>query len=379
MDSSQSVVDKIMAVLNATELAISDPHQTRIDTAMAKGRRRRRTQAFGVVALVLGLSAGILLPLALLSPLRESETNGVPGATVGRAPHLRKLPQGWSAVQRNEPLGELVLAANFGLPVNATASSVAGMMPETGIVLAVQQVTSACPCTGFRPTPLPLRVEESDVRGFGRHSTVSLALEVDSEFLVIYAELGKAEPSVDQLNDVNRVLGEFTFDAGPSTSDLDPSAELPPTFAGPSLSVATTVAYPQGEWAPITWASTSPFSAADLLSVARTGVLPFRPEKTLAELASSDFVIVGTYVAADPTTGSGPNVNFPDRELPLQLTDAEVRHTWEGQVDPQIPEYVIWAATDSRLLDVRLYFGSLQPSADVTAEAQEALNSMTLN
>ncbi len=61
-------------------------------------------------------------------------------------------------------------------------------------------------------------------------------------------------------------------------------------------------------------------------------------------------VVVGLF----PPTEATPGPVFPPRQLPLQLSDFEIRPSWEGQVSPNIPEYRLWAPVGGRDVDVAI-------------------------
>ena len=381
MEPTERIVARVMADLRREESHIAEPGNAAIQLAVTKGRRRRTVQRLGVGALILGLAVGIVVPLALLLPLTPTGNHTEPGASRNAlAVHLAHVPNGWSLVERQNPLGAHVIAANHSIPSEpVSASALVSNNPRGGIVVSIQQVTSGCPCTGFTDSSLPLRLSPEDIQTIGGYAHFLSAVRVGSEYLVVYGAFGRSSVGAGQLAQLNQALARLTFAAKPSTSGTDVSgAAAPPTFSDPMLNVASTASYSGSESTPITWASDFPFAGSDIAPVAEYGTLAFRPESSLAHLPQDGFIIIASYVEPDPTTPPGPNDNFPPRSLPLKLDDAEVRLSWEGQLSPSIPEYVIWAYVDGHLLDVRVYFGSLHPSAEASAAAQEALNSMRL-
>src|SRR5205823_11692194 len=117
-----------------------------------------------------------------------------------------------------------------------------------------------------------------------------------------------------------------------------------------------------------------PIRASDLASEAVIDRLPFQPGETVKALPPDGVVAI----ASEGPAGTGPNPNFPPRPLPLQVSDADVRLSWEGQIAPNVPEYVLWRQVDGWNLDVRLYFGTLHPDPATLAAAQEELNRLSL-
>jgi hypothetical protein len=128
---------------------------------------------------------------------------------------------------------------------------------------------------------------------------------------------------------------------------------------------------------PLAWASTVPFDRADLDEARDAGSLGFFPRQTLLGLEEDDVVVV----AALSGHGSYPNEptgSLPAGTLPLSLDEADVRGNWEGQVAQNIPQYVLWRTVDGWQVDVRVYFGTQEPSAETLALAQAELDRLTL-
>ncbi len=101
----------------------------------------------------------------------------------------------------------------------------------------------------------------------------------------------------------------------------------------------------------------------------------YEPEATLKTLPP-DGVLILAWFSDRPVSPNNPN--FPSGTLPLRLSDAQVARSWEGQVAPNVPQYLIEATVDGRSLDVRVYFGTLSPSASTLQTAQRELNGMQL-
>ncbi|HXF71320.1 MAG TPA: hypothetical protein VNO79_01750 [Actinomycetota bacterium] len=94
---------------------------------------------------------------------------------------------------------------------------------------------------------------------------------------------------------------------------------------------------------PTAWAANVPFAPEDRSYFAPDGYLRWssRPGETMRTLPPEGIVIV---VGLFPPTEATPGPVFPPRQLPLQLSDFEVRPSWEGQVSPDVPEYRLWAS-----------------------------------
>ena len=99
------------------------------------------------------------------------------------------------------------------------------------------------------------------------------------------------------------------------------------------------------------------------------GELPF---ETLKHLPKSGVIVwVGAY--RRPPWG-----HFPAGSLPPQLGDADVRTGWEGQPNPDAPEYLILRYVNGYNLETRVYFGTQHPSDEQASRAQEELDRLEL-
>jgi hypothetical protein len=58
--------------------------------------------------------------------------------------------------------------------------------------------------------------------------------------------------------------------------------------------------------------------------------------------------------------------------------DADVRHSIEGQPNPDVPEYVLWQRVNGFVLDVRVFFGSQEPIDAVVSDAQAELERLAV-
>ncbi|MEO8477780.1 MAG: hypothetical protein ABI572_12145 [Actinomycetota bacterium] len=129
---------------------------------------------------------------------------------------------------------------------------------------------------------------------------------------------------------------------------------------------------------PRSWASSVGFASEDGIS---NGTIPVGantlPESTLAALPPDGIVIVA--MLGLPKDTSSPDPRYPDAVLPLQLSDAEIAHSWEGQSNLNVPVYRIGTTLpDGTKLDVRVYFGSQHPGQATLSEAQAELDTLSL-
>jgi len=97
------------------------------------------------------------------------------------------------------------------------------------------------------------------------------------------------------------------------------------------------------------------------------------PQRTLRRLPPDGVVITATLFPPGPWSAG-----FRKRTLPLSLSDADVRHGWEGQPASNVPEYVLWQQVNGSLLDVRVYFSTQHPSKDLATRAQAELARLTV-
>jgi len=166
-------------------------------------------------------------------------------------------------------------------------------------------------------------------------------------------------------------------------SDAPTPAEFAPRAFAPAdgwhtISTSTDPRVVDPEAAPTAWAANVPFDPSDLAGRTANGALTdaYFPSNTMKSLPKEGVVIVASL--AGRRAGASPNVNFQARTLPLRLSDAQVLDSWEGQVAPNVPEYRLLATVDGRWLEVRVYFGTLAPSASTLQAAQEELSRLQL-
>jgi len=94
------------------------------------------------------------------------------------------------------------------------------------------------------------------------------------------------------------------------------------------------------------------------------------PEETMKRLPPEGIVVWACSYVAGPNGAS----NFSPATLPLHLSEADVQAAWEGQPNPDVPQYVLWRSANGYDLDVRVFFGTEHPPAQRLAEAQTELD-----
>jgi hypothetical protein len=151
--------------------------------------------------------------------------------------------------------------------------------------------------------------------------------------------------------------------ATPSVVADDPPAPEFGFAVAPDWHTSSTGLYPEAPQVPSVTASTIPVADP-------AGSLP---TETLKRLPADGIVIM--VAAYTPWAGLE---DFPLRELPPQLGDANVREDWEGQPNPDAPEYLIQSTVKGFYLEVRVFFGTQRPSDEQASRAQTELAKLHL-
>jgi hypothetical protein len=371
----------------------------------SRALRVRRVVAGAVAVSVIGL--GIGLPLAALSRLGRGD-EGTPSAGPTHAIDLSiQVPDGWDSRLVTQYTGDLALeVANFPLPDDGVAFEDRGWgsISTKDVVLTVVDQTSqivppevdvgeaaAYRDEDFQPVndPVAFGTEHFGARFEGTQPGHALALRdvrVDGVPLTIWAEFGTDPAQPILIEAVNDILATLDVTAGPAPGPTIGAAPeegevgWPPPVFEPAAGwyTATTGAVdPDDHAAPLSWAASVPFSEEDLAVSREAGGLTFYPAGTLRALPEDGVVIIAAIINPGEAPAEPTDV-LPDASLPLELADAEVRLAWEGQVAENVPEYVLWRTVDGWQLDVRLYFGTLEPSADTVDAAQDQLSRLQL-
>ena len=107
------------------------------------------------------------------------------------------------------------------------------------------------------------------------------------------------------------------------------------------------------------------------------------PRAAHADLTVQDLPAEGIVITASARRSSADatydDSGAPERSLPLDLADADVRPSFEAQPNPSVPEYLLWQRVDGYFLDVRVFFGTQEPGAAQLAEAQAELARLVLS
>jgi hypothetical protein len=180
---------------------------------------------------------------------------------------------------------------------------------------------------------------------------------------------------------------------GRSSDDLSPSTAVPavPATAPSGRRAQAHVPQRRTEWPPALqpeqgWFIESsgplprgtrqvPFAAAS--TIAFVDGPRYYPTSTAKALPPDGAVIHASF--PDPHDHPRHNVNFPRLSGMPRVSDFQVRLRWEGQVAPNVPEYVLWTEIHRQLLDLRIWFGTLHPAASTLALADRELKTLSVS
>jgi len=139
----------------------------------------------------------------------------------------------------------------------------------------------------------------------------------------------------------------------------------PPSFA-PASGWVTTTTGPTRWVAPQVWAATvgSPLAGVD----------PLQVYGRLRRLGPNGILVGATTIARGPL----PRGDFPRAKLPLRLSSFRVDRGWEGQPAARIQQRLRFVTVGRWRLDLRVYFGTQQPSRALLREAQAELSRLRL-
>lgn len=167
---------------------------------------------------------------------------------------------------------------------------------------------------------------------------------------------------------VGTAIGAVVLPAGSgSTRSTYPGPTFTPAAGWTTLETGPVPANP--DQAPVAWATNVPLAA---------GANPFGIPYPQIEALPPDGIVVLAVLPAPEVDPAPEGAPYVDRELPLQLSDAEVRPLWEGQPSPSVPAYVLWSRVNDQWLDVRVYFGTQDPSRALLDEAQRELDRLVI-
>jgi hypothetical protein len=176
----------------------------------------------------------------------------------------------------------------------------------------------------------------------------------------------------------------------PGVTQPPPRAQ--PSGAGGKSSISPTFSHNEG-WSvrtggvlvpgsrglPMAIAANVPLARQDVAFIAANGLSESAPTATLSSLQPRGVVILAVLPFPFGGRPAPPHFgDFPDRSLPLQLSDARVNRQWQSQPRQDSPEYDIWGRVEGTYVEVSVYFGTPRPSAATYASAQAELARLVL-
>lgn len=195
------------------------------------------------------------------------------------------------------------------------------------------------------------------------HAVAVRSFSLAGRWFDLWVEFGADPAPAGRVEEANRVLAGLDVEDGDFyPGSLEPArfSEAGGWFVGTSGSRQRG---PDNEFA-TAWAATIPY---------RNGPYELPPFATLEALPRDGILI---WVSLFRTPLFAPR--WQPVPEPFRLDDAEVLPIWEGQVR-DIPEYRIWTQVRGQYeVDLRVYFGRPDPTAEMLASAQAMLDLLEL-
>ncbi|MDP9227095.1 MAG: hypothetical protein M3P18_25265, partial [Actinomycetota bacterium] len=101
------------------------------------------------------------------------------------------------------------------------------------------------------------------------------------------------------------------------------------------------------------------------------------PRGILASLPP-DGVLISAAMLMPDKFPARPGPNFPQRALPLQLSQAQRQSYWETQPAKNVPQFLLLGVVKRQYVDVRVFFGTQHPSLRTLQAAQQELNNLRI-
>lgn len=388
--------DRIRSLIREGQHRVSAPPPDLEQVLRGARLRRMRRNLVGV--LVAGLVAvSILLPLGLLSVIGKDRSSPVQTPGGGKSPSPSApnriaaygiqvdLPESWDGrlSYTTSDFGPFLRAGSFPLPESDIGFHMAASqaMGSDDVVIVLQEFVGICPCVGLEPVDLPLAIAPDDFFSWPGlrqdHAYAERLVVVDDRHFSLWAEFGTTPAPDPALAQVNEILSTLLIDTDapePVPSEIPGEAYPAPAFQSASgWNVASTGTVTDLTFeTPLAWASSVPFPADDLAIAVREGTLTSVPDHTLQALPSDAILIVASWWLPE-----SPDPQFEVRQFPLRLSDAEVLVDVEG-IPQNIATYRIRSRINDRYVEVEVYFGTVNPDAEVLALAQEELERLQL-
>jgi hypothetical protein len=333
-----------------------------IETSVQRGRQLARRRA---IAKWLGAGiaiAAVLAPLWALSPLTTNTKKTVGDGDERQAGSWAPPPETQFSIEMpNQPGWSSMALRSQGYPSIAMANFERNDLDESllnavrhegddAVALSIHLLVP-CDCVGALDLD-SLGVEEMR----GRLTADGLLFSHHGVTLLAHATFGSVSPTASLVDEVRHVLkGVGVSEA----SAEQPANGIPsPRFREKTGWYALSSAA-KPTFLPLTWLSTKPFAIPDVQASEPPGML-VSPYDSLVDLGPDDVFITASYPYGDQMEPASPV--FPERQLPVTLEEADSRVRYEGQAASNVPEYVIWTTIDGIRVDIRVYFGTLEPS-----------------
>lgn len=374
---------KLQTSLGGVEVPHPNLHRVR---KRAAGLRARRMVGAGLAAAL--VAAGVVLPLVLLA--RFGEAPPAPASQSVEGFGLRmSVPQGWDGrlYWTSADLGPVVQAATFPLPApgpDFNRESVVHIAADDAL-LTLHEFVGVCPCSGFTTIQQPPGLAGLEHRELPwleeGHAFFQGAIRLSDRWFIATVEFGSDPPPEEARRATNEALGSLAVDPGePRATLAEPGGgvNVAPWFErSPGWTVISKPGRAEALEPGMAWTASVPLPAQDLAFWAQSDVIGGNPQETLRTLPEDGVVIVA-WLPYPGERDQNLEASVPARDLPLQVSDADVRSNWEGQVAENVPEYVLWRRVDGWFVDVRLFFGTQHPSKETLALAQEQLDRLAL-
>ena len=275
-------------------------------------------------------------------------------------------PSGWDA----EISRGAVRLANRPLPPRAPGLRT--LEPGDLVVELLEREPSADEWGGIRADAGPPALDADDFTEpepgtYPQHHAVARHfLAMAGRVFVLFAEAGARPVAEDAVTQANAALATLEVEPG----DFYPGAVAPATFvAARGWHTGDSGPFERRPWGEQTqsWAATVAYA---------DGPFDLPPRKTIERLPKDGILIwVGLSRASDP---SAPGQRYSVHELPFRLADFTRHDEWEGRIR-DVPEYELVTRVPGRYeVNVRIYFGRADPTQEMLAAAQAALDRLRL-
>jgi hypothetical protein len=236
------------------------------------------------------------------------------------------------------------------------------------------------PSHSFPDRQLPLQISDAEIQRHWEGQPVNnvpqyiLPARVDSQYVVVFIYFGNQNPSQSQLTAAQQQLDTLAIPKRQPSAHRGRSSFPAPSFHSASgwYTASSGPISPGADGilpnAPMAWAANIPLPAHQAVRG--------YPTSTLASLPVNGVAITVTLdTRRSPVK---PDANFPTTSLPLDLSRATYQPVWEGQVAPNVPEYILLGTVKQQYVDVRIFFGTQKPAASVLLDAQRELANLVI-